>query len=80
MSEYSLEQSMQHYLDEHELPDDGTDYIQLVEQAGHGECLEVIYQIFFQRKDPKKNLVWLHGTPNSGKTTLIKYLEAIFCT
>jgi uridine kinase len=71
---------MQGYLENHPLPDDGTDYINMIANAGHGKCLEAIYRIFFERKDPKKNLVWLYGAPNSGKTTLIKHLETIFCT
>ena len=62
------------------LSDDDTDYIKRVQDAGHGECLEAIYRILFERKDTKKNIVWLYGAPNSGKTTLIKHLETIFCT
>lgn len=77
--EYTLEESMQIYLSENQLPDDGTDYIKLVSDAGHGECLDAIYRLFFERKDTKKNLVWLYGVSNSGKTTLIKHLETIFC-
>jgi len=71
---------MQMYLDDNPLPDDGTDYVKLISRAGHQECLDAIYRIFFERKDPKKNLVWIHGAPNSGKTSLIKALETIFCT
>ena len=67
-------------MDEHQDEvDNGTDYIKLISDVGHGDCLEAIYRIFIKRKDPKKNLVWLYGAPNSGKTTLIKHLEAIFC-
>ena len=77
--EYSLEEAMHIYLDENPLPDDGTDYVKIIRDAGHGECLDAIYKIFFERKDPKKNLVWLYGKANSGKTSLIKALEKIFC-
>ena len=71
---------MQIYLDEHQDEvDNGIDYIKLISDAGHRDCLEAIYRIFIKRKDPKKNLVWLYGAPNSGKTTLIKHIETIFC-
>jgi uridine kinase len=35
-------------------------------------------EIFFVRKDPKKCLVWLHGSRNAGKTTFINLLQEIF--
>jgi len=73
---------MQSYLFEHEgkLRPKGTDYISLIEKSGHLLCLQAIYRIFFERKDPKKNLVWIHGEPNSGKSSLIQILKEIFCT
>ena len=70
---------MQIYLDENPIPDDGTDYCELISRAGHKDCLDSIYRIFFERKNPKKNLVWIYGAPNSGKTSLIRTLESIFC-
>lgn len=73
---------MQEYIDNNSKPEDndGTNYVEKIKGAGHGKCLDAIYRIFFKRKDPKKNLVWLYGTPNSGKTTMITHLEKIFCT
>ena len=71
---------MHSYLEEHQdKVDASNDYIKKITDAGHGDCLEAIYNIFIKRKDAKKNLVWLYGAPNSGKTTLINHLEAIFC-
>ena len=73
---------MQEYIDNNSKPEDndGTNYVEKIKGAGHGKCLDAIYRIFFKRKDPKKNLVWLYGAPNSGKTTIITHLEKIFCT
>ena len=67
------------YLDANQLPDDGTDYIDMIRKAGHLECLEAFYRICLERKDPKKNLLWLYGAPNSGKSTFINHLASIFC-
>jgi hypothetical protein len=77
---YSIEDSMNSYMLEHHTElEEGVDYVEKLRVAGHGKCVEAIYRIFITRADPKKNLVWLYGAPNSGKTTLIKHLEAIFC-
>ena len=81
-TKWSLSEAMQIYIDENSNADDfdGTDYIAIFEHQGQLKCLEAIYKIFFERKSHKKNLVWLYGPPNTGKTTLIKALEQIFCT
>lgn len=39
-----------------------------------------VYRIFFERKNKKKNCVWLLGERNSGKSTFIELLAEIFCT
>ena len=52
----------------------------LIFDAGHGEVVKALYRILFERKDPKKNIVWIYGAPNSGKTTIINMLEEMFCT
>jgi len=30
------------------------------------------------RKEDKNGAIWLYGAPNSGKTTILKYLKEIF--
>lgn len=77
---FSMTETLNEYIDENE-PEDGTDYkasVLKIVTAGHEEVLETIRETFFQRLDHKKRLVWLYGSRNTGKSTLIRYLEQIF--
>ena len=65
--------------------DNFTDYssascLQKVNEAGHGEILLKFHELFFQRKDPKKRLLWLFGPQNTGKSTFIGMIEEMFAT
>ena len=77
---------MQAYIDANSSEEDAydehgnrIDFVDLVTKAGHGQCLRALYRILFERKNPKKNVVWIYGVPNSGKTSLIELLQTIFC-
>ena len=52
--------------------------MQAVDEAGHGDFLRATHEIFIERKDPKKHLVWLYGKRNAGKSTFIKMFQSIF--
>ena len=83
---YSLEETMQEYIESNSSEQDAydaqgqlIDFVDLVNRAGHGQVLEALYQVLFERLDPKINVVWIYGVANSGKTTLIEMLHRIFC-
>ena len=42
--------------------------------------LEAVDRVFFQRKEPKKRLIWVYGEKNSGKSTFVDCLGEIFST
>ena len=76
---FSLMDTLNAYIDENcDRPLDGAACIEAVRKAGHGPCLDAIVRIFFIREDPKKCLVWLWGERNTGKSTWIRLLRAIF--
>lgn len=78
-SKFSLMQTLNAFIDENcDSPLDGIDCVKAVREAGHGACLDATVRIFFIRADPKKCLVWLWGEKNTGKTTWIDLLKAIF--
>ena len=78
---FSLTDTLNTFINENcDCPPNGSDCIDVVHDAGHGECLDATIRRFFIREDPKKCLIWLHGEKNTGKTTWIQLLKAIFST
>ena len=76
---FSLMDTLKAFIDENcDRPLDGAACIEAVRKAGHGPCLDAIVRIFFIREDPKKCLVWTWGDRNTGKSTLVQLLKAIF--
>ena len=49
-----------------------------MEKSGHVAFLDSFVEYAILRTEAKRGAVWLHGAPNSGKTTLLKMLEEIF--
>ena len=78
--EFSLIESLLDYNDENCVDLDAGECYRKVVNAEHGGCLIALNNVWFKRADPKKHLVWLYGMRNSGKSSLIKYLEKIFCS
>ena len=77
----SLYETLHGYLDQQVKPPNGTDCVQTIETAHHGEVLQAIYKTFFKRANQKKWCVWLKGVYSTGKSTVIRFLEEIFsCT
>jgi len=63
-----------------DLPDRET-YLKLkpiIEKSGHLEFIDSFVKYCVLKKEKKNGAVWLHGAPNSGKTTLLGYLKEIF--
>ena len=76
----SMVEALDSYIEESLEAEDNKveDSIMKIFEAGHGDALEKVRETFFIRSDPKKRLVWLYGHRNTGKTTLVRYLEKIF--
>ena len=73
---YTLEETLEKFTSENDCEVD--DPVKAVDDAGHGEFLRATHEIFIERNDPKKHLVWLYGKRNAGKSTFIKMFEGIF--
>ncbi len=74
--EHTLEETLDRFTAAQECLVD--DPVKAIDDARHGEVLRAVYSIFFERKDPKKHLVWLYGRRNTGKSTFIKLFESLF--
>ena len=73
---FELEETLDRYCDDN--PCQVEDPVAAVENAGHSEFLRAVYEVFFERKDPKKHLVLLYGKLNAGKSSFIKMFQSIF--
>ncbi|KEJ82852.1 hypothetical protein OXYTRIMIC_399 [Oxytricha trifallax] len=44
------------------------------------DAVDKLYKVIFRKCPQKVNVIWLFGYPNTGKTTIAKYLRKIFIT
>ena len=49
-----------------------------MKKSGHTAFLDSFVEYAMLKREAKRGAVWLHGAPNSGKTTVLKMLEEIF--
>ena len=47
-------------------------------KADHIGFIKSFVQYGILKTEAKRGTIWLHGAPNTGKTTLLKMLEEIF--
>ena len=51
---------------------------QILMKADHIGFIKSFIQYGILKTEAKRGTIWLHGAPNTGKTTLLKMLEEIF--
>ena len=68
------------YCSEHSIPPDMSP-VEVITSAGHLEIVGALAKIVFG-SDPKakKRCVWLCGEKDSGKSTVVEYMEKILCS
>ena len=71
--------TLEAFCDKHALPGDITDPLAVIMNAGHGNMVEAIADVYIRRGDTKKHVVWLYGPSGTGKTSVIELLGEIFC-
>ena len=49
-----------------------------INNSGHRPFLDSFVTYVLKQKEAKKNCLWLHGAPNSGKTKLLERFSEIF--
>ncbi|KEJ82841.1 hypothetical protein OXYTRIMIC_311 [Oxytricha trifallax] len=52
----------------------------LLQEMQYYDIVDKLYRVIFRKCQDKINVVWLYGHPNTGKTTIAKYLRKIFIT
>ena len=57
------------------------DPVEVITSAGHLEIAEGVAKIVFgSNPKAKKRCVWLYGEKDTGKSTVVEYLEEILCS
>ena len=78
---FTMEQTLEGFISDNEPEATGPDCLKKVKQAGHFPFLKACAKVFFtSQPHPKERLVWLHGPRNTGKSSFVELMEAIFST
>ena len=78
---FTMRETLDAYIDEHPCELTLEECMQLVEEAGNRELVEVCANTFFTtQENPKIRLVWMYGDRNLGKSSFVSYMEEIFAT
>ena len=77
--EWSLQESLDHYIEKNPTNKTGVECLQIVDGALHDKAIRAVVNTFFRRKDRKKYCCWLNGFTSSGKSEFIKCYKQIFC-
>ena len=75
---YTMEETLELFLEGHP-PPENLNCLKVIADAGYGPCLAQLVVWLFRRKATKRNLFWIRGPPNTGKTDFLKRLKNIFC-
>ena len=55
----SLQVTLEEYIEGHPIDETSEECSDLLRKSGHFGALEAVHEVFFERKDHKKNVVWL---------------------